>query len=58
MFTVNVKSRLHVVKAALPALRRGANGSVILTGDVVHSDGGIAVRLKLSFRYKTLILTY
>jgi NAD(P)-dependent dehydrogenase (short-subunit alcohol dehydrogenase family) len=31
MFTVNVKSHLHELKAALPALRRGANGSVILT---------------------------
>ena len=31
MFSVNVKSHLHAVKAALPALRASGRGSVILT---------------------------
>ncbi|WOP17421.1 3-(cis-5,6-dihydroxycyclohexa-1,3-dien-1-yl)propanoate dehydrogenase [Raineyella sp. LH-20] len=31
MFSVNVKSHLHAVKAALPALRESGRGSVILT---------------------------
>jgi phthalate 3,4-cis-dihydrodiol dehydrogenase len=54
MFTVNVKSHLHAVKAALPALRRGANGSVILTestsayypgrGGVLYVSSKFAVR--------------
>ncbi len=54
MFTVNVKTHLHAVKAALPALRRGGNGSVILTestsayypgrGGVLYVSSKFAVR--------------
>jgi NAD(P)-dependent dehydrogenase (short-subunit alcohol dehydrogenase family) len=54
MFTVNVKSHPHAVKAALPALRRGARGSVILTesisayypgrGGVLYVSSKFAVR--------------
>lgn len=54
MFSVNVKSHLHAVKAALPALRHAANGSVILTestsayypgrGGVLYVSSKFAVR--------------
>ena len=54
MFTVNVKSHLRAVKAALPALRRSGNGSVILTestsayypgrGGVLYVSSKFAVR--------------
>jgi NAD(P)-dependent dehydrogenase (short-subunit alcohol dehydrogenase family) len=54
IFAVNVKSHLHAVKAALPALRRGAHGSVILTestsayypgrGGVLYVSSKFAVR--------------
>ena len=54
MFAVNVKSHLHAVKAALPALRLSGNGSVILTestsayypgrGGVLYVSSKFAVR--------------
>lgn len=54
MFHVNVKSHLHAVKAALPALRASGNGSVILTestsayypgrGGVLYVSSKFAVR--------------
>jgi NAD(P)-dependent dehydrogenase (short-subunit alcohol dehydrogenase family) len=54
MFAVNVKSHLHAVKAALPALRASGNGSVILTestsayypgrGGVLYVSSKFAVR--------------
>lgn len=54
MFSVNVKSHLHAVKAALPALRESGNGSVILTestsayypgrGGVLYVSSKFAVR--------------
>ena len=54
MFSVNVKSHLHAVKAALPALRASGNGSVILTestsayypgrGGVLYVSSKFAVR--------------
>jgi NAD(P)-dependent dehydrogenase (short-subunit alcohol dehydrogenase family) len=54
MFTVNVKTHLHAVKAALPALRESGNGSVILTestsayypgrGGVLYVSSKYAVR--------------
>jgi NAD(P)-dependent dehydrogenase (short-subunit alcohol dehydrogenase family) len=54
IFAVNVKSHLHAVKAALPALRASGNGSVILTestsayypgrGGVLYVSSKFAVR--------------
>jgi phthalate 3,4-cis-dihydrodiol dehydrogenase len=54
MFSVNVKSHLHSVKAALPALRASGGGSVILTestsayypgrGGVLYVSSKFAVR--------------
>lgn len=54
MFTVNVKTHLHAVKAALPALRESGSGSVILTestsayypgrGGVLYVSSKYAVR--------------
>lgn len=54
MFTVNVKTHLHAVKAALPALQEGGNASVILTestsayypgrGGVLYVSSKYAVR--------------
>lgn len=54
MFTVNVKSHLHSVKAALPVLRAAGGGSVILTestssyypgrGGVLYVSSKFAVR--------------
>lgn len=54
MFSVNVKSHLHAVKAALPALRRSGAGSVVLTestsayypgrGGVLYVSSKFAVR--------------
>ncbi|ASR35692.1 3-(cis-5,6-dihydroxycyclohexa-1,3-dien-1-yl)propanoate dehydrogenase [Prauserella marina] len=54
MFAVNVKSHLHSVKAALPALRKGGNGSIVLTestsayypgrGGVLYVSSKFAVR--------------
>lgn len=54
MFAVNVKSHLHSVKAALPELRRGGGGSIILTestsayypgrGGVLYVSSKFAVR--------------
>jgi NAD(P)-dependent dehydrogenase (short-subunit alcohol dehydrogenase family) len=54
MFSVNVKSQLHSVKAALPALRDSGGGSVILTestsayypgrGGVLYVSSKFAVR--------------
>jgi phthalate 3,4-cis-dihydrodiol dehydrogenase len=54
MFAVNVKSHLHAVKAALPALRASGHGSVILTestsayypgrGGVLYVSSKFAVR--------------
>lgn len=54
MFSVNVKSHLHSVKAALPALRASGRGSVILTestsayypgrGGVLYVSSKFAVR--------------
>jgi phthalate 3,4-cis-dihydrodiol dehydrogenase len=54
MFSVNVKSHLHAVKAALPALRDSGGGSVILTestsayypgrGGVLYVSSKFAVR--------------
>jgi NAD(P)-dependent dehydrogenase (short-subunit alcohol dehydrogenase family) len=54
MFAVNVKSHLHAVKAALPALRASGSGSVILTestsayypgrGGVLYVSSKFAVR--------------
>ncbi|HSZ43336.1 MAG TPA: 3-(cis-5,6-dihydroxycyclohexa-1,3-dien-1-yl)propanoate dehydrogenase [Trebonia sp.] len=54
MFAVNVKSHLHAVKAALPALRASGQGSVILTestsayypgrGGVLYVSSKFAVR--------------
>jgi NAD(P)-dependent dehydrogenase (short-subunit alcohol dehydrogenase family) len=54
MFTVNVKAHLHAVKAALPALREGGNGAVVLTestsayypgrGGVLYVSSKYAVR--------------
>jgi NAD(P)-dependent dehydrogenase (short-subunit alcohol dehydrogenase family) len=54
MFAVNVKSHLHAVKAALPALRDSGQGSVILTestsayypgrGGVLYVSSKFAVR--------------
>lgn len=54
MFSVNVKSHLHAVKAALPALRASGKGSVILTestsayypgrGGVLYVSSKFAVR--------------
>jgi NAD(P)-dependent dehydrogenase (short-subunit alcohol dehydrogenase family) len=54
MFSVNVKSQLHSVKAALPALRASGGGSVILTestsayypgrGGVLYVSSKFAVR--------------
>ncbi|HEY1665268.1 MAG TPA: 3-(cis-5,6-dihydroxycyclohexa-1,3-dien-1-yl)propanoate dehydrogenase [Trebonia sp.] len=54
MFAVNVKSNLHAVKAALPALRASGRGSVILTestsayypgrGGVLYVSSKFAVR--------------
>jgi phthalate 3,4-cis-dihydrodiol dehydrogenase len=54
MFSVNVKSHLHTVKAALPELRRSGAGSVVLTestsayypgrGGVLYVSSKFAVR--------------
>ena len=54
MFAVNVKSHLHGVKAALPALRASGRGSVVLTestsayypgrGGVLYVSSKFAVR--------------
>jgi phthalate 3,4-cis-dihydrodiol dehydrogenase len=54
MFAVNVKSHVHSVKAALPALRASGNGSVVLTestsayypgrGGVLYVSSKFAVR--------------
>jgi NAD(P)-dependent dehydrogenase (short-subunit alcohol dehydrogenase family) len=62
MFAVNVKSHLHAVKAALPALRASGNGSVILpesTSAYYPGRGGVLyVSSKFAVRGLVATLAY
>jgi NAD(P)-dependent dehydrogenase (short-subunit alcohol dehydrogenase family) len=59
MFAVNVKSHLHAVKAALPALRASGSGSVILTESTsaYHPGRGGVLYVSSKFAVRGLVTT-